>query len=198
MALLQFFRATVRGGVRCRGCCTSVLRDNTEEAPVHCSDKAFRRYKNHVLRRNRRDPEMEKKARMQNRTCVCLWGKWSLCVWGGIIPLPCIVFVPLDEVRREWLGGRGRGLHQLRSLGLHSLIYQDVYGQEFMPQGILGVSYLAGPQVTWGDIVVAKDATAAPQVTLPSDPKHGYATLTLTNPDGHLQQQSQELLHWMM
>lgn len=109
-----------------------------------------------------------------------------------------LVYIPLVEVRREWLDTRGRGLQQLHTLGRHSHIYQDVFGREFHPQGFLWVEYPDGHRVTWGDMVAAKHAVIPPQVTLPGNLGGGYATLILTNPDGHLQDSTRELLHWMV
>lgn len=109
-----------------------------------------------------------------------------------------IVYVPLGQVRKEWLGTRGRGIEQLRCLGQHSHIYDDVFGFEFRPLGFLWVVYPDGYQVTWGDLIPAKHALLEPRVTLPGNLRGDYATLLLTNPDAHLQDSTQELLHWMV
>lgn len=112
------------------------------------------------------------------------------------------MYVPLDEVEREWLGAcRGRGMHQLKAAGLHSHIFEDVFGREsFQPLGFLNISYSALHRVTWGDIIPAKATLHPPPVvTLPSDMKGNYASLLLTDPDSHLRDtSSQELLHWMV
>lgn len=109
-----------------------------------------------------------------------------------------LVHIPLAEVRKEWLDSWGCGLQHLYTLGQHSRIYQDVFGREFKPLGLLRVEYPEGQHVTWGDMVVAKHAAVQPQVTLPGNLEGGFATLILTNPDGHLQDNTQELLHWMV
>ena len=108
------------------------------------------------------------------------------------------MYIPLAEVRREWLGARGRGLQQLHCMGHHSHIYQDVFGCEFRPLGFLWAEFPEGHLVTWGDIVAAKHASTQPRVTLPGNLGGGYATLTLTNPDGHLKDSTHELLHWIV
>lgn len=126
------------------------------------------------------------------------------------------VYIPLNEVKQEWMGPRGHGVDQLRVMGLHSHIYQDAFGMSFLPHGFLGVSYSQVHHVTWGSVLKAKHAQAPPTVMLPypltpmnkwgrfiarplcRGPKVNYVTLTLTNPDGHLLDSSQELLHWMV
>jgi hypothetical protein len=108
------------------------------------------------------------------------------------------VYVPLDDVRREWLDARGRGTTQLKHLGHHSGIYKDVFGKEFHPQGYLWAEYPESHLVTWGDIIAAKYAVSQPKVTLPGNMDGTYATLILTNPDGHLGDNTQEVLHWMV
>lgn len=108
------------------------------------------------------------------------------------------VYIPLGEVKEEWLEARGRGIEQLQCLGQHSRIYEDVFGREFRPLGFLWVVYPDGHQVTWGDLIPAKHALSQPLVTLPGNLSGEFATLLLTNPDGHLQDSTQELLHWMV
>jgi len=109
-----------------------------------------------------------------------------------------VVYVPLDEVRKVWLGPKGRGLYQLKTAGLHSRIYQDVFGHTFWPLGVLEVSYSNSHQVTWGDMIDAKNTTSPPSVQLPTKLNGEFATLVLSDPDSHLQESSQELLHWMV
>lgn len=156
---------------------------------MNANRKAYRRYKYDILRQNRRDEGMEEKARLHK------------------------LYIPLEEVRREWLGqeeagsGQGevawlktkpQGIRQLQVLGHHSNIYQDVFGLDFHPLGFLDISYPSGQHVMWGEVIGAKHTISQPKVTLPDHLASGYATLTLTNPDGHLQDHTQELLHWMV
>ena len=110
----------------------------------------------------------------------------------------CAVHVPLSEVRKAWLGSRGRGMDQLQSAGKHSQVYQDVFGGVFRPGGELGVCYGESDHVAWGDVLAAKLVSSPPKVILPKLLPHQYATLILSNPDGHLQDPMQELLHWMV
>ena len=110
-----------------------------------------------------------------------------------------LVYVPLEEVRKECLDVRwGRGLHQLETAGNHSNIYQDVFGDIFRPLGFLEVLYPEHNKVSWGNLIEAKNTLSQPQVTLPAHLLGNYATLILTDPDGHLQEGSGELLHWMV
>lgn len=97
-----------------------------------------------------------------------------------------------------WLSPNGRGMHQLQTSGLHSRIYQDVFGHVFWPRSTLEISYSNCHHVLWGDVIAAKHTSSQPKVTLPSQLKGEYATLVFTNPDGHLQDSTQELLHWMV
>lgn len=108
------------------------------------------------------------------------------------------VLVPLEEVREEWLGPLGRGICQLQTAAHHCNIYRDVFGTVFRPSGFLKVLYSDVHEVTWGDMIPAKHTLHQPRVILPSTLRENYASLTLTNPDGHLQENSQELLHWMV
>lgn len=108
------------------------------------------------------------------------------------------MYVDLAEVRKTWLERRGGGLVQLSTSGKHCHVYQDVFGCEFWPLGCLEVSYSDTHPVTWGDMIPAKQALSEPRVTLPDALSGSYATLLLTSPDGHLQDNMRELLHWMM
>lgn len=89
-------------------------------------------------------------------------------------------------------------MDQLQCIGEHSHIYQDVFGGVFRPAGELGVCYGDNDHVVWGDVMAAKLTLSPPKVTFPSHLPHQYTTLVLSNPDGHLQDHMQELLHWMV
>ena len=109
------------------------------------------------------------------------------------------MYVPLDDVWRGWTEPRGRGLHQLQTAGEHCHVYQDVFGGLFRPLGFLNISYANAHSVAWGNLIVATDALNPPTVTLQSEQlPPGYASLVLTNPDGHLLDNTKDLLHWMM
>ena len=109
-----------------------------------------------------------------------------------------LVFVPLDEVKRDWLDPRGKATNQLQTIGIHDHIYQDVFGIVFRPLGFLEVCYMPLHHVKWGDVMPAKNMASAPVVSLPKGLKGKYASLIMTNPDGHLQDSTKELLHWFV
>ncbi len=138
-----------------------------------------------------------------------------LCICCFVVVVFAVV-IPLDVVKNEWEGPRGLGRRQLKTMGLHSNIFQDVYGAMFEPQGLMDISYSDVHHVTWGRVIEARHAQDSPTVMLPSQlyplspwgryatkknpkyPEVKYATLTLTNPDGNLLDSSQEVLHWMV
>ena len=51
-----------------------------------------------------------------------------------------------------------------------------------------------------GNLLTPEQTSVAPRVQLPQELKRreGYASLVLSNPDGHLRDNSLEVLHWMM
>jgi len=69
------------------------------------------------------------------------------------------VKVPLDLVHKEWKLHLGKS--HLQRVGLHSHIYQDIFGTLFMPQGFMRVVYRAGgrdgKEVHWGNIISAEE-----------------------------------------
>lgn len=137
--------------------------------------KEWRFHKNEKLRRNRRDPTLEKRART-----------------GQLL-------VPLDTVHNEWKEHDGR--RQLQAIGLHSRIYQDVFGSVFLPRGFMGIQYGEGSEsvsVEQGNVVPTEKMSAEPTVSLPAELSEGFASLMLTDPDGHLTHGTMELLHWMV
>ena len=106
-----------------------------------------------------------------------------------------LVFVPLSEVHSDWQ--RLHGLEHLQTIGHHFNIYSHVFGFHFRPRGSITVTYPGEHEVHRGNIITAEEASLQPTVTLPPD-LTGYSTLVFSNPDGHLYDSSQEVLHWMM
>eukprot|EP00731_Ephydatia_muelleri_P036084 Em0200g3a len=134
--------------------------------------KALRFERCEVLRQNRRNPELELKARKKE------------------------LLVPLDDVQKEWK--QFEGPKHLQTIGNHFHIYQDVFGCEFRPQTFFTVRY-GSHQVMRGNILNAAETMDPPQVTLPPASKHDVLwTLVLSNPDGNLINNHAELLHWMV
>lgn len=108
--------------------------------------------------------------------------------------------VPLSEVHKEWK--EHCGLHHLHSVGLYSNIFKDVFGFQFYPSWLLTIKYGEACSVERGNVLTAEQASCEPNVSFPKRlrelQKGKFATLTLSNPDGHLTHGSMELLHWMV
>lgn len=134
--------------------------------------KALRFERCEVLRQNRRNPELERKARKKE------------------------LLVPLESVQKEW--EQFEGPKHLQTIGNHFHIYKDVFGGEFKPLTFLQVRYGA-QQVMRGNILKAKEALHPPDVAFPPlRDTNALWTLVLTNPDGNLVNNHAELLHWMV
>ena len=114
------------------------------------------------------------------------------------------MFIPLPSVQSEWR--HHRGLQHLHTVGIHNRLFSDVFKTEFRPKAFIGVTYggdsddSAIDVVHHGNLLTPTQALGPPKVQLPQELKktEGYATLILTNPDGHLRDNSLEVLHWMM
>lgn len=86
---------------------------------------------------------------------------------------------------------------------MHNRIFSDVFNAEFRPRGFIGVSYGDSDSsdiVHCGNLLTPTQASATPKVQLPNELKklEGFATLLLSNPDGHLRDNTMEVLHWIM
>ncbi len=90
-----------------------------------------------------------------------------MCICCFIVVVFAVV-IPLDVVKNEWEGPRGLGRRQLKTMGLHSNIFQDVYGAMFEPQGLMDISYSDVHHVTWGRVIEARHAQDPPTMMLPS------------------------------
>ena len=111
------------------------------------------------------------------------------------------VFVPLSDVQAEWR--YHRGLQHLHTIGVHNRIFSDVFNTEFRPKGFISVVYGDSSEsniVHHGNLLTPAQASAPPKVQLPQELKklEGFVSLLLTNPDGHLRDNTLEILHWMM
>ena len=129
---------------------------------------------------------------------VCVTLMWLyLCLFVS-------VFIPLPSVQSEWR--HHRGLQHLHTVGIHNRLFSDIFKTEFRPKAFISVAYggdsddSAVDVVHHGNLLTPAQASAPPNVQLPQELKktEGYATLMLTNPDGHLRDSSLEVLHWMM
>ncbi|NP_001090576.2 mitochondrial ribosomal protein L38 L homeolog [Xenopus laevis] len=129
-----------------------------------------------VQRENRRNPELERAARLRT------------------------LRIPLDEVRAEWERTTGR-LHVQR-VAEHYGVFKDLFGDAtFVPSVTLGVHFNKGDEmlmpVYHGNLVTPTEASAPPDVTFEAE-EGSLWTLLLTNPDGHLRETDSEYVHWLM
>lgn len=110
------------------------------------------------------------------------------------------MFIPLSDVQAEWR--YHRGLQHLHTIGVHNRLFSDVFSSVFRPRGFIGVKYGDSESdiVHHGNLLTPTQTSNAPKVQLPEELKklEGFSTLLLTNPDGHLRDNSMEVLHWMM
>ena len=112
------------------------------------------------------------------------------------------VFIPLSDVQAEWR--HHWGLQHLHTIGKHNRLYTDVFNCEFRPKAFISVAYGDTESdihvVHHGNLLTPTQVANPPKIRLPHELKkvEGYASLLLTNPDGHLQDNALEVLHWMM
>ena len=108
------------------------------------------------------------------------------------------VFIPLEKVQGEWR--EHGGLQHLHAVGTHNRIYTDVFNRDFRPKGFITVTFGDSAVVHHGNLLTPEQTSTAPRVELPRQlrSKVGYASLLLTNPDGHLRDNTLEVLHWMV
>ncbi len=113
------------------------------------------------------------------------------------------MLIPLSAVQEEWR--YHRGLEHLHTIGSHNRVFSDIFKTEFRPKAFIGVAYGDSESairhvVHHGNLLTPTQAASPPKVWLPQELKEveGYASLMLTNPDGHLGDNSLEILHWMM
>ena len=80
------------------------------------------------------------------------------------------------------------------------IIPTDVFRGEFRPRGFIQATYGDSDTVCHGNLLTPEQVSNTPRVQLPQEMSRekGYASLILTNPDGHLRDNSLEVLHWMM
>lgn len=111
--------------------------------------------------------------------------------------------IDLDETKSEWL--KTAGPFHIRRIAEHYGIYDDLFGKYafFTPRVNLDIKFLNEDvmcPVYHGNRLKPSDAKNAPEVKF--DHKFGGGeslwTLVLTNPDGHLTEQNQEYVHWMV
>ena len=173
-----------------------------------------------ILRNNRHDPELEKRARQRRSKLLIFFVLLSTRQWHDL-PVS-LVRVPLADVRREWVEERGPTHFQMA--GQHFHLYKDLYGGSmFHPQGLMEAKYSQqGMEVHRGNIIYPNQvrstrpslacdggstmygfwlqAIAAPKVVFPqlASTQNGLWTLVLCNPDGNPKDGTKEILHWLV
>ena len=141
--------AVVRNSLRL---CKTYSSNGGARAVAPTTSREQRMQRTAFLRRNRRDPELERAARTGSREPF--FPKFiKLCLkMRSAPPFSPAVSVPLDQVQSEWRCHRG--LDQLLRAGHHFNIYQDLYaGRVFRPQGFMEVTYDGGKTVHRGTIL---------------------------------------------
>ncbi|ELT90673.1 hypothetical protein CAPTEDRAFT_150382 [Capitella teleta] len=108
--------------------------------------------------------------------------------------------IPLDEVNELWM--QENGPKHVKKLAEHYGIFKDIFnGGFFLPVVPLDINYeyegeFVNP-VYRGNRISPFEAHKQPEVSF--DPAEGSLwTLILTNPDGHLQDNESEYLHWLI
>ncbi|XP_046676936.1 39S ribosomal protein L38, mitochondrial-like [Homalodisca vitripennis] len=119
--------------------------------------------------------ELEKKAR-ENKLLVCL-----------------------DDVSREW--SKENAPEHIKSAAEYYGVFQDLFGDAFFyPQVGLHVAFKFEQSfvpVYRGNLIKPNQALTAPDINYNSDPDSLW-TLVATNPDGHLEKNNVEFLHWFL
>ncbi|XP_054748211.2 large ribosomal subunit protein mL38-like [Lytechinus pictus] len=108
--------------------------------------------------------------------------------------------IPLDQVKEVW--EETSGPYHIRDVASHYGIFKDLFdGASFVPYVPLSISYsqTSGEHVPVfrGNIVTPSESARAPDVNY-SASDDSLWTLLLTNPDGHLQDNNAEYVHWLI
>ncbi|XP_067651116.1 large ribosomal subunit protein mL38-like [Haliotis asinina] len=110
------------------------------------------------------------------------------------------LIISLEDVKAKWQEEQGsRHVHQIAK---HHGIYQDMFDHAFFyPATDIDISYDYNEDfvtmVFTGNKISPADAAECPYVTYQSDDKSLW-TLVMSSPDGHLEQDDKECLHWMV
>ncbi|XP_051968964.1 39S ribosomal protein L38, mitochondrial [Xyrauchen texanus] len=138
------------------------------------SRKTQVRERRKVMKENKKNPELERNARLRN-----------FCV-------------PLDRVKAQW--EKTNGPHHIHRLAEHYGIYKDLFPMAyFVPRVMLRVTYGDDSNATvhYGNHLTPSQAAQAPQISFDAE-ENSLWTLLLTSPDEHLQDGEQEYLHWLV
>ncbi|XP_072013325.1 large ribosomal subunit protein mL38-like [Amphiura filiformis] len=111
------------------------------------------------------------------------------------------LLVPLDDVYDESSGSSGQ--FQTRRMAHHYGIFADLFDSaDFLDVVPMTICYECSDgesvmPVYTGNVVTPTEACKAPSVSYDST-KDSLWTLMLTNPDGHLQDNQAEYIHWLV
>uniref|UniRef100_A0A1B6LT33 Large ribosomal subunit protein mL38 n=1 Tax=Graphocephala atropunctata TaxID=36148 RepID=A0A1B6LT33_9HEMI len=121
------------------------------------------------------DAELEKKAR-ENKLTVCL-----------------------DEVTKDW--SLESASQHTKAAAEYYAVFQDLFGDAFFyPRVNLDVAFKSEQSfipVYRGNLLKPNQALTAPVIGYDSDPNSLW-TLVVSNPDGHLEEENVECLHWFI
>ncbi|XP_063705966.1 large ribosomal subunit protein mL38 [Culicoides brevitarsis] len=119
--------------------------------------------------------------------------------------------IDLDSVHEEWLKTSGP-LH-IKRIAEHYKIFEHLFGDAyFVPRVAMDIKYNlpdgeTQAPVYYGNLLTPSDTQTAPEVTFdasfsydskPVDPSKTLWTLLMTGPDGHLEQENSEYVHWLI
>ncbi|XP_050423328.1 39S ribosomal protein L38, mitochondrial [Adelges cooleyi] len=107
--------------------------------------------------------------------------------------------VSLEDITNEW-SKTNAPLH-IKKVAEHYGVFEHLFGDAyFMPYIQLDITYEHNSTkvpVYRGNIIKPTEATSAPNVKFESLADSLW-TLALTNPDGHLQKENSEYIHWLV
>ncbi|XP_024913698.1 large ribosomal subunit protein mL38 isoform X2 [Cynoglossus semilaevis] len=127
-----------------------------------------------VIKNNKRNPEMERAARLRTFK------------------------ISLDRVQETW--EKTCGPYHIKRLAEHYGVFRDLFPRAFFaPQVPLRVSYNqdSSVQVHYGNKMTPTEAASAPQISFDAE-EGSLWTLLLTCPDEHLLDNESEYVHWLV
>lgn len=124
-----------------------------------------------------------------------------------------LVNIDLNDVEQEWF--KTSGPFHIRNLCDHYGVFKDLFGEYayFVPRICLNIKYKSPVvehefyPIYYGNRVEPNQAKLAPEIdfnpkfSLKNNEKseeNSLYTICVTNPDGHLNEDNKEYVHWMM
>lgn len=116
--------------------------------------------------------------------------------------------VDIEKVESEWF--KTSGPHHIRRIAEHFRVFEHLFGAAyFIPRVALHINYAHEDSlipVFFGNLLKPRECQNQPEVTF--DPSFSMTgdkpetatlwTLLMTNPDGHLERENSEYVHWMV